>query len=376
MKEENGEKRISKIIPYIGTRIDNWGSFAWNALGIVFFGFIILQILGKFQSLIPPILMALIIIYVLTPLVDLIERKGFSRNIGLAIAFGLLLAFVVFFIWMLVPALIAQLGNFNEQLPKILDDIESAINSVMEALGLAGQIEVKERAWDWIVKQNTELARYLQEVQGWSIGLISFMLNFFIAPVIAFYVIKHYRGIVHFLKDVSDKEGVFVELARRVNGAMKGYFQGTFLNIAIMMVIEATVLRIVGMNFWLLLAIFLGFTRLIPMIGAWLGALTVLMMAMLQGGVQLAFVAGIGMIFAELIDNYITSPFMLHTTVDLHPSTIMLALLIGTSVAGIWGLIIIVPIVGSLKQIFEFLWFDYPQMHERAKEKTAESLCD
>jgi predicted PurR-regulated permease PerM len=110
------------------------------------------------------------------------------------------------------------------------------------------------------------------------------------------------------------------------------------------------------MNLWLILGIVAGLFNLIPFIGPWFSGTLAVVVALVLEDFSLAVFVLVLFLGVQQLENHVISPLVLRATVKLHPSLIILALLLGSSLGGIPGLILAVPITAFLRVIVSHYW--------------------
>ena len=135
---------------------------------------------------------------------------------------------------------------------------------------------------------------------------------------------------------------VLDELGRIVSGFVRARFIVSF----VVGVIATAGLRLIGMPSWLLLGILVGIANLIPTVGSFVGAVPVVLVAILTKPPAFLLAAVAVMLLAHAVDGYILSPIVLKETTDLHPVVVLLAVVAGAEVMGLWGVFAAIPIAG------------------------------
>ena len=138
------------------------------------------------------------------------------------------------------------------------------------------------------------------------------------------------------------KDDVLDELGRIVSGFVCARFIVSF----VVGVIATAGLRLIGMPSWLLLGILVGIANLIPTVGSFVGAVPVVLVAILTKPPAFLLAAVAVMLLAHAVDGYILSPIVLKETTDLHPVVVLLAVVAGAEVMGLWGVFAAIPIAG------------------------------
>jgi predicted PurR-regulated permease PerM len=105
----------------------------------------------------------------------------------------------------------------------------------------------------------------------------------------------------------------------------------------------------VGMPFWLVLGLIVGLANLIPTLGAWIGGAPVVLVALLTKPPAFLFAALAVIVLAHVVDGFILSPIILSETMHLHPVTVLLSVVVGAELAGLWGVLAAIPVAAMIQ---------------------------
>jgi predicted PurR-regulated permease PerM len=133
-------------------------------------------------------------------------------------------------------------------------------------------------------------------------------------------------------------------LGREMDRGLAGYFRGQLINASIVLVTAMVAFNLppVQMRYGVVAAAFWGVCEIVPMFGSYVGIGTAVLLALLEGGGIWWKVLVVAVIIQQVRDNLISPRVMAHTT-GLHPVVIILAILAGTRVAGLLGLLLAIP---------------------------------
>lgn len=150
-------------------------------------------------------------------------------------------------------------------------------------------------------------------------------------------------------------------LSLRINSTLRGYLRGQVFMVFLVSLTLYIALSIVGVKFALILAIFSGFTEIIPIIGpifaGAVGGITALTSNNLSFGLnnlQGAIVVILIYFIIRQIQDYFIAPGIMGRIVKLHPLIILFSVLAGQHIWGVLGVILAVPIAGVIKILLEF----------------------
>jgi predicted PurR-regulated permease PerM len=205
------------------------------------------------------------------------------------------------------------------------------------------------------------VTRYLTGLRSVTSSLISGLIIFVLGPVMAFYLLvdlpRLRRGAMALVPPARREE--IRGLMDRIGQAVGGFFRGQLLVALFVGVASSIGLWAIGLPFWLLVGMVAGVFNLVPLVGPFIGGGLAVIIALISGEPIKAVWAALVLLAVQQIDNHLISPNVMGRTVQLHPVVVMLALLVGASFAGLFGMLVIVPLVAVAKIIFLFMWSKY-----------------
>jgi predicted PurR-regulated permease PerM len=125
---------------------------------------------------------------------------------------------------------------------------------------------------------------------------------------------------------------------------------------SVVVLLSAIGYRLVGLELWLVVALIAGVLNFIPFVGPGLTGLIALGLALVQGEIRTIIGIMVVASVVQQLDNHIVSPLVLRATVKLHPSLIILSLLVGGSLGGFIGLLVAVPLLAATKVLISHFW--------------------
>jgi predicted PurR-regulated permease PerM len=335
--------------------------------------------LYKIRVIFPPLVLALLIVYVLNPLVTRLEHRGVRRAIGAVLVYISTTGIVVLLAIALTPFFSHQIQSVSDDWPKFrgkaAHSIHDAADDVSDALGLGvdtGQIyclfgidETTDPAAPTVDKCNAVTRRIRDSVssQADRIGAIGFSvletgLIFVIAPLLALYLLidlpKLQRDLLHLVPPNQRDE--MADLAGKAGRILGGFFRGQLLLAFIVGVMCAIGFWAIGLPFWLIVGIVVGIFNLIPVFGGLLAAVFAFAVGALVGEPRTGLLAALVVFIVQQIHNHALHPLVMKAAVNLHPVTVMLTIRAGGAVAGFWGILLAVPAVAVGKLLLAYFW--------------------
>ncbi len=259
---------------------------------------------------------------------------------------GLLAAFTV-------P--LAQEGTtFAHRLPKLVNDAQ-------HGRGPVGDFLQRTHALSWIHDHQDKIRSFAQGLTTPAAGVLAGVASG-IAGVVTIFVLA-FLMVLEGPKLVDGTLGLLREDRRdrvRTVGAdcaksVTGYISGNLLISVICGVLTYVALKVSGVPFSGLIALFVAIADLIPMVGATIGAIVGIVAAVIHS-IPAMIVMAIFFVVYQLLENHLLQPLILSRTVKLNPLTVLVAILVAVELAGILGALLAIPVAGMIQVVARDLW--------------------
>lgn len=318
-----------------------------------------LDVLAKaINSILLPFGIALFISYLLAPLLKLVETRMKIKKRWLAIVIVLLFLILVMtlFVWFIGITVYKEAGQFiDTDWQNIITNVENYVTNNALLKGIYDQIA----QYLTFESASPVIFNVLNILQG-AVGII---VTVVLVPVFLVFLLhdktKIFKGIVGIF---PKKYRVHIgELGKRADDVIEKYFNGRFLSMFIVSILFTIVLIIFG--FSVDKAIFFGFTLgfldIIPYIGGFIGImLPVLFSFTITDSVLFGQYAFIGLIACNLViqglQANVIQPYIMGKEVNLHPLLVLSSFIFFGALFGITGIILAIPITGTIKTSFEY----------------------
>lgn len=356
--ESNPEREHQRELNEIVTRV---GIAAWSLVGLAALGWVLLQILGRFDVLLAPVVLAIALIYVLNPIVSRLSAHYVPRILAAFFAFLLLLGTIALLGFIVVPSVSGQASEFRDSFPEIYEDSAAQIEDLVSRTGFDVDLWSYQQLKGFFADPNNQdqiLSVIWDRLGDVTTGLLEAILVFFVAPVVAFYVLidlpRVRREAIALVPERHQEEVLHV--SRRLGGAIGGFLRGQVVVALIVGVLTSIGFRIVGLQFWLIIGMIAGFLNIIPFVGPWVGGTLGVLVGLVTADVTTALWAALVALIVQQLDNHLISPNVLRVTVSLHPAVVILVIVLGGGIGGLWGVLLAVPITAAIKILVGHFW--------------------
>lgn len=347
---------------------DDWlrgvGVAAWSIVGIFVVLGLVAWLVYQVRIIWAPLIFAVLLIYLVKPPVDLLERYRIPRVAGGCLVYLVLGGVLVLLGALIVPIISRQTVDLVDQVPTAIDstfnlvaDLAASLNLPVE---LAGVDSVSAELVGWFSDPSNRevILEGLSRAGEIARGLLEGVVVVLLAPVLAFYIMvdaHNLRRSAERLIPPTDRAEV-IHVARQVGKALSGFVRGQLMVAVIVGVLSSAVLRILDLPFWLIVGLLAGLLNIVPFIGPWVGGALGVSTALIVGDPIKAIWVAVAFLVIQQIDNHFVSPMVLRVAVHLNPVTIILALLAGGSIGGLLGVLIAVPTTAVFKIIIGHMW--------------------
>ena len=342
------------------------GVVAWSVVGVG----VLLFLVGRFvlypiRIVFPPLILALIIVYLLNPIVSFLERRGIRRGWATLLTYLTILSAIGIGVAYLIPVVSHQAVEFGKQIPRFLTNAEHDIQDLARKLGFT----VNGQNLFSGLEPKGQISNFIGRVTSFGLGVLHVMVTLVLGIVLGFYILLDLPKIREGIKAAipARRRGEVQEVGRRLSLALGGYFRGQLLVAAFVGLASMLGLWFVGLPYWAPVGLVAGLFNLVPLIGPFIGAVPALFIAFttptagggllqLDPGWELAIGASAALLLVQQIDNHIISPNVVSRTVKLHPLTVMLSLLAAGTLLGLPGMLLAIPVVASVKILAMHYW--------------------
>ena len=290
----------------------------------------------------------LILALALDPITKAVHRRlGVGRGLAAGIVGVAVLGLAAVFIGVLAPLAVEEAGQFSEQLPATLDELEQ----LPLVGGLLRDNEIADRAQEWVrdlPEQFTD-ERIAEEADRLVSGIASVMI---VAVVAIALLIDGENLLARLRRLLSPQRRAQADYVGDVVYRTLGRYFGGSVAVAVLMGLYVlTMGLLLGVPLAPLAAVWAMLTSLIPQVGGFLGGSFFVLMAMTEG-VTTALIAAVVFVVYMNLENHVIQPAIVGRSVDLAAPTTMVAAFVGAAIAGVPGALIATPLVGAAKAIY------------------------
>ncbi|MDO6500864.1 AI-2E family transporter [Photobacterium sanguinicancri] len=315
-------------------------------------GFLTIYFLG---NLIAPLLVAIVLAYLLEWPVARLHKLGLPRSLSVTVVLLIFVGLMVMAVFGLVPTIWHQIGNLMSDVPTMFNDLQSYVSSLPSRY----PDFVQPHQVDTFMNTLREKVLGMGEsvVKGSLASLVSLAalgVYLILVPLLVFFLLKDKQEMLSILGTVLPKNRRLAsKVGAEMNQQISNYIRGKVTEILIVGSISYLTFVILDLRYGLLLAVLVGFSVLIPYIGAAAVTIPVAMVGLFQWGISPDFwwlLVAYGII--QALDGNVLVPILFSEAVNLHPVAIIIAVLVFGGLWGFWGVFFAIPLATLVKAVW------------------------
>jgi predicted PurR-regulated permease PerM len=312
-------------------------------------------VLWYLQDILLPFIAGFVLAYFLDPVADRLEKLGFPRVVAtLLILLAAVLA-IVLAILLLVPVLVDEGGKLAANMPELVKALLARINevapqSIKDMLARSGS-NVPGSVGDIATKATGWLVTLMASLWSGGMAIVNVISLLVVTPIVAFYLLADWDKIVARVDEwlPRDYANDIRSIARDIDRAMAGFIRGQGTVCLLLGAFYGIALTLAGLNFGLAIGFGAGLLSFIPYIGAIIGGILAIGVALVQFWPDYGSIMIVVAIFAvgQFIEGNFLSPKLVGSSIGLHPVWLMFALFAFGYVFGFAGLLLAVPLAAA-----------------------------
>jgi predicted PurR-regulated permease PerM len=314
---------------------------------------VLMRALASVSQIFVLILIALFLATGLNPAVEALRKRNLSRNAAVTVIFSAVILFVIFFALVVIPPVISQGTNLIDSAPQLLQDLmkNETINQLNTQYGLIDTLQERLKS---VTSDGTLLISTFGGVIGVGKSVLSGFFTALTILVLTLYFITSLPQAVDLgLSLVPASRRDRVGLLTNAIIARVGSFVGSQIFIAALAAVFVTVLgTILGLPSPIAIGMFVLVAALIPLIGHFIGAGIFTIIALSQS-LTIGIIAFVAYVVYVQIENYVVTPRIMKRTLSVPGAVTIIAALIGSSLLGLVGGLLAVPVAASIILILD-----------------------
>ncbi|SFE01296.1 Predicted PurR-regulated permease PerM [Lentibacillus persicus] len=368
--------KVSRFMKFIGGRDLFYGLVLLILIGITIFiyakvSFIFDPLLTFISTLIAPVILAFIAFYLLNPVVDLLERVHIHRVWGIIIIILGISGLLTGLILLTAPAIETQVKDLASQFPTYLQQMGQGIENWIQASFLAPYYE---QGYAWFTSNLSDISSMVTErlggamegVQNVASTITSAVVAIITFPFILFFMLKDGDRFKAFcVKLLPPKyRGEVDRILHNMDVQVGSYIQGQIIVATCIGILLYIGYLIIGLDYAITLAIVAAVTSVVPYIGPMIAITPAIIIAIVDSPIMLV---KLGIVWAavQFLEGNFISPNVMGKTMQVHPLTIIIVLLVAGNLFGVVGVILGIPGYAILKVLVVYAFQKFKDRYNR-----------
>ena len=312
-------------------------------------------------------ILGLVLTYVLHPFVKFFEkwipfsdrRPRLSRSVSISLVFIIVLFVIVGYLYAIVPPLFKQTTELLNSLPTFITGARATVESWNQeyASNIPEEIRLEidkglENAGGILVGAFRGL---LNRTAVAAVHALTLVVGLVVVPLFVFYLLKDHEKLREsFIATFPiDSQIHVVHVMRILNRIVGAYVRAQVTLAAFVWVVISVGLSIMGIDFAILLGAVAGVFELVPIVGAWLGVIPAIVIVLSTSPDKIILVLLL-YLFVQIIQGAILAPRIHSVSLRVHPVLILVSIVIGSEIGGMWGVVLGPPLAAAFKELFVY----------------------
>lgn len=341
---------------------------------------VVLVMLWALGGVILPFVVGAAVAYFLNPVARRLQRIGLSRVLATVVIFVFLIALVILALLVIIPTLVQQTNDLIQAAPDLFRQLRNGLTERFPEIMEEGSPLRQSLAaiGEAIQSRGGEL---LQRLLSSAAGVVNLLVFFVVVPVVAFYLLMDWDTLIARIDDLLPREHapIIRRLARDIDRTLASFVRGQGTVCLILGTFYAVALMAVGLQFGLVVGLIAGLLTFIPYVGALVGGVLSLGLALYQFWGDWWLILAVAVIFqaGQMVEGNVLTPKLVGNSVGLHPVWLIFALSAFGTLFGFVGMLVAVPIAAAIGVLVRFALDRYREgLLYRGQSPTASDTKD
>ncbi len=296
----------------------------------------------------------MIIAYLLEGIIRRLTQRGLPRLPVVLIVFCLFMAFLVVALFGLLPMLSQQVVAAAKRLPEIIGWARTELMTLPQRYPEVISTEQVGEIMGALDVEARKITPHLLSLSVASLrGIMLFFIYLVLMPLMVFFFLKDKEPILKWLTSFMPEErALSMRVWRDVDRQIGNYIRGKFWEILVVWSVSSVTFHLLGLDFAMLIGLFVGLSVLVPYIGATVMTLPVALVGYYQWGWSPDFLyVMLAYLIIQALDGNLLAPLLLSGVVNLHPVAVILAVLVFGGLWGFWGVFFAIPLATLVQAV-------------------------
>lgn len=331
-------------------------------LVIILLIYLLILILGKLNimlflinvlNILSPLFIGMIIAWLLRPIVKYLTDKKMNKVFATITIYITILFLSYLLFSKIIPIFIHESNDFINVAPNLIDKIYNSINNIFSNIKI-DLSALKNEIFNILAEFGTKTSRdipitFVNTLKGLSSFLLGFLIGFYLLITDTTYINNTLNK--YLKKDTYD-------LLLKINLILRNYVRATLFSSLLILIFSTIIFYLCGLKGALLFGFLCGVTNIIPFIGPYIGAVIPIILAFTKG-ISTGILVIVLILIIQIVEGNIIHPLIMSKSINIHPVTVIISLLIFGYFFGIIGMIVATPVVAITKEIYFYTMKKY-----------------
>lgn len=320
-------------------------------LMILLVGFLVILTMGRMLA---PALAALVFAFLLQGVVSWLEQRRVPHTLAVSLVFTGFLTLLLLVILVVIPLVWEQVTHLLNATPGMVRQGQALLVSLPD---LYPGFVSEQQIMLLVATINKHLADFGQWALSFSLskipGIVALLVYLILVPILVFFFLKDKDLLLHWVAGMLPRRRRLIDqVAEEMNEQIANYIRGKATEIVIVGGVSYVLFVIMGLSYSALLAVMVGFSVVVPYIGATIVTIPVALIGFFQWGLDDQFIILlVAYAIIQALDGNVLVPLLFSEAVNLHPVAIILAVLVFGGLWGFWGIFFAIPLATLLKAV-------------------------
>ena len=305
------------------------------------------------QSILVPLIYATIVAIVLSPIVDFLLRKGFSRILAISIAIALMIITSA----LIIVLLVSQISLFSDSFPTLLTKLDKLL--LESEVWISQNFNISTAKINaWISQTNNEILNNSRSAIGKTLITIgNLLVVILLIPVYIFMLLFYQPLLMEFIHKLfsHNKHETLHEVLTASKGIIQSYLVGLLIEAFIVAALNSASLLILGIQYAILLGVIGALLNVIPYIGGIIAVALPMFIALATKSPVYALLVMVSYLIIQFIDNHFIVPNIVASKVKINALVSIVVVLAGGALWGVPGMFVSIPLTAIIKVIFDHI---------------------
>jgi predicted PurR-regulated permease PerM len=363
-------------VPGLGTDPGRW-RVAFFIIGTAYLAFLFVEklaiVISGFSTILIVVFLAWLLAFVLSPLVGLLEEwLGWSRGVASGVVFAGTLVGGGLGLFVLGTLVGSQIGQLTGEFPQTRTRIEATLTGWQDAIHIGRfQPDLIALFNDGVAQVQRTFTSALGNAPGIGVAVVG---NLVIILILSLYMVldsqKILRGINRLIPDRYDDEADLLE--RSVARAFGGFLRAQVILAGIQALLVLALGIVIGLPYLFLIVAVSSVFMLVPFFGPPLALVPPLVATAIYQPSWILIAAPVLLVVQTVVVNWL-QPRLMHGALGLHPLLVLIGLLVGAQVAGVWGALFGIPVIAVINTFVTYI-VNLAVLHDTAEVEADQML--